>query len=166
MEKKETNIVLQRIKTYYPKFFYASYTVENWYMELKDYEPEIIIEALRQYAGENIEPPSVINLKSIADRLLTQSEVLEYKTFCKYCGRLLDHDMVRIHEDRCRSTKYMCTKYEEIYNKTLDKRSLWELPKEEFDKRYDDLLKVVLTKTTNPDEKFALEMYFKTMEEL
>lgn len=164
MEKKDANIVLQRIKTYYPKFFYASYTVENWYMELKDYDPEVIIQALRDYAGENAEPPSVINLKSIADRICGQNIPLEYKTFCRFCGRVLDSAQVTIHEDRCRSIKYMCRKYEEIYNKVLDKRLLWEISLEEFNKRYDDLLKVVLSRTTDEDEKFALGMYFQTME--
>ena len=165
MEKKDANIVLQRIKTYYPKFFYASYTVENWYMELKDYEPEVIIQALREYAGQNSEPPSVINLKSIADRLCGQTIALDYKTFCRFCGRLLGKDQVEIHEDRCRSTRYMCRKYREIYNKTLDKRMLWELSLCEFNKKYDELLKIVLSQTTNPDEKFAIEKYFETMEE-
>ena len=34
----------------------------------------------------------------------------------------------------------------------------------EFNKRYDELLKVVLARCTNPFEKFAIEKYFETME--
>ena len=39
MLKNETSIILQRIKAYYPKFYYDDYTASNWYMELKSYEP-------------------------------------------------------------------------------------------------------------------------------
>ena len=165
MKKRDTEIILQRIKTFYPKFFFTSQTVENWYMEIKEYDsPHLFIEALRDYANQNAEPPSVINLKTIVDRYNNQ-EISSYKTTCKFCGRILDNDKLEIHEDRCRSIKYMCSKYQEIYNKVLDKRILWELELDEFNKRYDELLKVVLSRVTNPDEKFALEMYFKTMEE-
>ena len=52
------------------------------------------------------------------------------------------------------------------HKKTLDKRALWELSLEEFNKRYDDLLRVVLKTTTDEDEKFNLGKYFETMEEL
>ena len=165
MEKNDTNIILQRIKTYFPKFYYTGYTVDNWYMEIRNYDPNTIIEALRLYAEDNIEPPSVINLKTIADRLNNQ-EILDYSTTCKICGRVLENKKLEIHEERCRSIRYMCKKYEEIYNKTLDKRLLWEISLNEFNQRYDDLLRVVLKQTNSLSEKFYLEKYFETMEEL
>lgn len=159
MEKQETNIVLQRIKTFYPKFYYASYTVENWYMELKDYKANTIVEALRIYAEDNQDPPSVINLKSIADRLEGQV-IFDYNTTCKFCGRVLNKDQIEIHEDRCRSIKYMERKYMEIFGKVLDKKYFWEISKEEFDEKYDSLLKIILDKTTDPQEKEMLTHYF------
>ena len=159
MEKQETNIVLQRIKTFFPKFYYASYTVENWYMELKDYKANTIVEALRIYAEDNQEPPSVINLKSIADRLNGQ-QIFDYETTCKFCNRVLKKDQVEVHEDRCRSIKYMVRRYKDLFGKILDKRELWEISKAEFDERYDSLLKIILDKTSNPYEKDMLTHYF------
>ena len=162
MEKSETNILLQRIKTFYPKFFYASYTVENWYMELKEYNANLLVRALRQYAEDNNEPPSVMNLKSIADRMIS-SEEIDYETLCKFCGRLLTKEQQSIHEDRCRSIKYMERKYLQLFNKVLDKRALWEISKEEFDKKYDEFLKYIEPKVTGT-EKMFIQKYFETME--
>ena len=162
MQKSETNILLQRIKTYYPKFYYASYVVENWYMELKDYNPNIMIQALKQYAEDNAEPPSVVNLTSIADRIKNTNEI-DYQTLCKICGKLLSKEQQVVHEDRCRSIRYMEKQYKKLFNKELSRRQLWEISKEEFDKKYDEFLKYILPKITNLDEKHAIEMYFKTM---
>ena len=162
MEKSETNILLQRIKTFYPKFFYASYTVENWYMELKEYNANLLVRALRQYAEDNQDPPSVINLKAIADRMSKDTEI-DYETLCKFCGRLLTKEQQVVHEDRCRSIKYMERKYLQLFNKQLDKRQLWEISKEDFDKKYDEFLKYILPKV-NSFEKMYIEKYFETME--
>ena len=161
MQKQEANILLQRIKTFYPKFFYASYTVENWYMELKDYNPNLLVQALRQYAEDNNEPPSVMNLKTIADRIANTNEI-DYETLCKYCGRLLDKEHQVVHEDRCRSIRYMGRKYETLFNRAIDKRQLWELSKEEFDKKYDEFLKYIEPKVTKPNEKFFMKKYFES----
>jgi hypothetical protein len=166
MTKNDTSIILKRIKVYFPKFYYDNSIVSHWYMELKDYEPELIIESLKEYsAGNSNDAPSVINLKSIADRLLNQLIPLEYKTYCSFCGRILDNEQLKTHEDRCRSIKYISKKYQELFGKNLDKRLFWELSKEEFDKKYDELLKVILNRPSNAEEEYYVQQYFESMEE-
>lgn len=165
MLKNETNIILQRVKTYYPKFYYDEYIISSWYMELKYYDAKKIIEALRIYSQEHIEPPGVASLMAIAKRIETESEI-EYETFCNFCGRYLDCKEQEEHENRCRSIRYIERKYKEIYNKNIDKKSLWDLSEEEFNEKYDKFLESILKSNyCNENEKFYLGQYFKENEE-
>lgn len=162
MLKNEANIILQRIKAYYPKFYYDDYTVSNWYMELKNYDPNNIINALRIYGDNNSEPPGVHQLIAIASRINTETP-LEYETFCKYCGRFLDCKEQTKHEDRCRSIRYIERKYKQMFNKEVDKKSLWEMSEEDFEEKYYLFLqRLYNSNAMNKDEKFYIGKYFET----
>lgn len=162
MLKNETSIILQRIKAYYPKFYYDDYTTSNWYMELKNYEPTKIIEALREYANNNQEPPGVMQLMAIANRMKEET-TLDYETFCNYCGRFLDCSEQTKHEDRCRSIRYIERKYKQLWGKEIDKKALWDLSDDDFNEKYFLFLqKLYNSNALNKDEMFYIGKYFET----
>ena len=83
------------------------------------------------------------------------------KVTCQFCGRVFNRLEVYEHEDRCRSIRYMERKYSQLFNRTIDKRQLWEISKEEFDKKYDEFLKYIEPKVNGTEKMFIQKYYNK-----
>ena len=172
MNRIECNDLIEKVKIYRP--FYPGALGNStllklqaeWYEQLKDYDYKDVEQKLIEFLIDNNNSNKIPNPYQLKVNLITtsiKSERSKYTTSCKFCGRFFNYHDLSKHENRCRSVKYiekMCKKY---YEKDLsDKKMMYEISDEEFDKKYIESLEKFLPRVDDKQKELiskVLETY-------
>lgn len=138
--------------------------IDSWLDTLQQYDLEDVKNKLHQAMRDDRfqkVPPTMDwllrDLRPIHEKINWNKGVL----YCNICGRAFNkREKLVEHEDRCRSVRYVVKQTKKWFGKTLDKKELYEMNKEEFQKKYDELLKVILKNTKNESEKKVIGFIF------
>ena len=165
MVKQEIDNVFDYLINSYGKTFEINDSIyEYWSKELSQYEYLDIMERLKTLMGEerySAKPPL---LQAIIRGITKTSDKINFNElvyYCQFCHRPYNnYEQMVEHEDRCRSIRYIERQYKRFNFGTVDKKELYNLSQEEFDERYKKLLKIVLEKSTNENEKQIIRNIF------
>lgn len=164
MTIEQTTTLLKKLQTEYNNFKLTDEKIKLWHDTLQQYDNEEVNERLKElmqtqtYA--NVSPTLTMltaDLKKVNDKV----DFTKLVYFCNRCRKAFnDRDLLEIHEDRCRSIAYIERQYERFNLGSINKRELYNMEQEEFDTRYDKLLKYVLAHSEDEKEKNRIELIF------
>ncbi len=160
MTRQEHLELLSEMEMFYPFFKNSEAREEAWYKVMYKYDFKEVMKNL-EIAMENDkfqkEPPTAYYL--VQDLTPTDEKINfeELVIFCPICKRAINQREEQKHTDRCRSIDYLVKAYKRKFNKELDKKTLWQMPDDEFDKKYFESIKKIQDTTVNEKEKTILE---------
>lgn len=167
MTKNEVADIMKRVKNNYQEFSIDEDKTSEWVGVLKDYLFDDVNNKLTEYLEDSYNQSKIPKVYALVKGLLTQDEKNElangrYLTYCKICNKYIKEAEYEAHFDRCSSIKYILKQYDKynIPNKP-NAEDLYKMKQEEFDIRYDKLLKWILEHTEVENEKNALINYFE-----
>lgn len=164
MNKEEVTELLEFLEINYPSFEIKEGMVNAWLNELQMYSCDEVKKSLAKLMSDDYyqKTPPLVNM--IVKGLTKVNEKVDYSKivyFCPICNRHFnDKKLLDEHFDRCSSVRYIIQQYKRFDLGNVDKRTLYEMPKEEFDERYKKLLKKVQELTTNENEKKIIDFIF------
>lgn len=168
----ETKAIIRKIKTFRPFFQTGNGPREEaeflreWHKVLEPYEHSDVDRKLVEYFRDGDNIGKIPDVYYITKYLKTHSEKQSSSGIwvrCPLCQKELAQNSFDSHYDRCSSVNYIYKKTEQYFNQTLDKRRLFEMPQDEFDKRYLDFLNKLLPKVSDLEEKTRLEKIVKLL---
>lgn len=154
------------ILTYNVKgFSYDKGTFMAWAEELSQYDADDVFSKLKELLAERIFQTTTPTVYYLIKGLRKTKDKIDYTQtvfYCRLCGRPFNSiEAHHEHEDRCSSVKYILKQYLRFgLNPIPNKRDLFEMSEDEFDKKYKELLKIVYNKTTDKLEKIRIEFIF------
>ena len=156
MTRQEHLELLNEMEMFYPFFKNSLEREEAWYKVMYKYDFKEVMRNLEiAMANEKYqkEPPTAYYL--VQDLIPTDEKVDFNKLviFCPICKRAINQREEQKHTDKCRSIEYLEKQYERHFGKKIDKKTLWQMPDDEFDKKYFDSLKKFQGATSNEKEK-------------
>lgn len=164
MKKEEVENLLNYLAMEYPSFKLDKEKIDFWLNELQQYDCNDVKYRLKDLmaSGEyKIYPPV---LETITAGLTKKNKKINFKEmvcFCKFCNRGFNQrEELEKHEDRCRSIRYIIKQYEKYSLGIINKRELYAMSDEEFNARYDKLLRYVQSHTDNQSEKNIINFIF------
>lgn len=164
MNKIQVNEILEYLSMSYPSFGDVQSKFKFWNETLQFYgynDVKARIEELMQSREFSQFSPTLSRIVASLTKTNEKIENSDIVYFCQFCGRSFAKPIeLSQHEDRCRSVKYIVKQYARYGLGTVDKRLLYQLPNEEFDKRYLKLLKIIYDKTNDSHEKRVIECIF------
>lgn len=160
MSESETKELLNFFNAYYPNFKSNSEMIKIWATELSQYDFDDVKGKVNELLELNdfiyTSPPLKIitrDLQKVKDKIDFKKMIL----YCKICNKEFNnYDKLILHEDRCRSIKYIKKQYLKLANKIVDEKKLYEMSNKEFDKNYNNFLKTVLKTSTDEKEKIII----------
>ena len=164
MNKVEINKLFEIISIEYGNFNVDADKYKYWADFLEPYSFEDVktrFYELRNQREFTIMPPSA----SVITRGLTKTNNkvnFDEITFtCQFCHRFFNtyDDMVE-HEDRCRSVRYIERQYKRFGRDSIDKRFLYNMPEDEFQSKYKQLLHFVYEHSNSDNEKRIIASIF------
>ena len=167
MTRLEVDKLLNTVDLNYKNYFKGSITEfsDYWYEYLYQYDFKEVEKKLRECMAMDqfqYQPPTLDYL--IKDLVKIQDKVDFNKTliYCQFCNRIFNSiETLHKHEDRCRSIRYIARQYKKYLKREVNKRELYEMSDEEFDEKYDKLLKFVQERTNDEREKEIISFIFK-----
>ena len=166
MTKLEVDELVNLIDISYRGFVKDPVGMSNLYLKtLYQYDCEDVIKKLKNCMAMEqfqFQPPTIDYL--IRDLTKNQDKVDFNKTFiyCQFCKRIFNSiEVLHKHEDRCRSVRYIVRQYKKYLNREVNKRELYEMSDEDFDEKYDKLLRFIEQHTTDEKEKKVIGFIFK-----
>jgi hypothetical protein len=169
MTREEIRALIEECKALYSTYrsMYEDEEVsKEWYRILKYYDIKDIYASLKKHKEGNYQR-SPITLGDLTRDLQTITEkenrsLENIKIWCKNCGKTVLYKDAQKHEDRCRSTDYIIIQCKKWLNKAISTDYLWSLSDEEFERRYNSLLRYILEHTTNKQEKEIISYIFNS----
>lgn len=159
MTRQEHLELLNEMEMFYPFFKNSGEREEAWYRVMYKYDFNETMNNLHiAMANEKYqkEPPTAYYL--VQDLTPTNEKVDFNKLviFCPICKRAVNQNEEKKHTDRCRSIDYLVRQYKKHFGKVIEKKDLWKMSDEEFDKKYLESIKRIKDKITNEREKTLL----------
>ena len=167
MTRLEVDKLLNTVDLNYKNYFKGPINEfsDYWYEYLYQYDFIEVEKKLRDCMSMDqfqYQPPTLEYL--IKDLVKIQDKVDFNKTFiyCQFCNRIFNSiETLHKHEDRCRSVRYIVRQYKKYFNREVNKRELYEMSDEDFDEKYDKLLRFIEQHTTDEKEKKVIGFIFK-----
>lgn len=187
MESKDVSELLKQLKIY--RNSYINSLTENewndlkrdWFNQLKEYDYEDVKSKLDSFFAteKNLYAiPSSYYLKEGLYKSTQKFQPGKIYCRCQVCGRLFEHsfekrnDMARnpltIHEDRCRSVRYLKKLYKDYFNRAIDETTendLFRMSEEKFNETYFLILEKTYKKMPDGFDKKLLENVLNTRKE-
>ena len=167
MGKEEVNELIKLISSNYTNFVKDGKEKDMykmWFEELQQYDYEDVLEALKSYMAQEkyqYQPPTLYLLISGLTKKHDKKDWSKGTFFCSYCKRTFNNEEEqKHHEDRHRSIKYVIRETKKWFKKELTEKFLWTMSEEEFNERYDKLLKYIMEHTTNETERKIISFIF------
>lgn len=156
MSKNETIEMMKYIRTNYEFFDITEEKINLWYETLKEFNFNDVLMNLKKVIGtgqwKSAPPLDVIihGLKEQASYLDWQKGIVK----CPRCGKAFNIEnesyecrALNEHRSRCNSIDYVIRETKKHFGKELTRKELWEMPKDEFDLRYQKLVDYIKTHT-------------------
>ncbi len=162
----ETKTLVDKIKIYRPTFggHFDKTGMDKlkleWYRILEPYDYEDVNKKLDEYFenGDNFgRYPDVYYLikylKKSNEKLKSGIRYVQ----CQNCNRTVEFDKYNEHFDRCSSVEYISKMSLKYYDKTLNKKKLFELINEEFEDKYWKFCEALVDKMEDGQDKYNLK---------
>lgn len=156
MIRNEVTELMKRVKSNYPSFIIDDFKINEWLDELKDYDNEDVHKKLEEHMRNeeyNAGPPKVYFLTRYLIKIKDKKTLDDYKVVCPFCRERISYNNNGEHIDRCRSIDYIDTQCKKYHNKRIDKEAFKRMTQDQFDIKYNRVLKDVYDNTTNETEK-------------
>jgi len=167
MNKNEVIELLDFITINYPNFKIDESNFENtvnvWHDELQQYELDDVKKNLKEFMADDYyqkEPPKLSMLVKGLTKKHEKINWSEVETYCPRCHKPLSQSEYDEHFDRCSSIDYVIRESKKWLRKNLTRRFLWQMSKEEFEERYNKLLKYIMEHTTDERERTRIGFIF------
>lgn len=164
MNKKQVIEILEYLGMSYPNFGDIESKLGFWYDTLQYYnylDVKDRLYDLMQLKEFGLAAPNLSRIVAPLTKIKDKMENKDFSYYCMFCRRIFnDYDELCAHEDRCRSVKYIVRQYERFNLGTVDKAKLYNMPSDEFDEKYNKLLKIVQQRTGSAEEKQIIEYIF------
>lgn len=160
MEKLEVNKLIEKIMVFRQSFLKTKNTLDEWFKILEPYDYSDVEKKLDEYFKESNNFGQYPDPYYLIRNLTTISEKEKYREvtiICQICGEKVSHGAYEKHFDRCSSIDYICNMSERFYNKKLDKKELYQMQSDKFDKAYWNFCENLFNKIPDGLEKRALE---------
>lgn len=160
MDRMETQKIINKIKTFRQSFLVEKDTVDNWLNVLKDYDYKDVDKKLDEYFKESNNFGQYPDPYYLTKFLIKSNEKFSMSNIiikCGLCGEKVLQAKYQEHYDRCSSIDYICNMSEKFYNKKLDKKELYQMQSDKFDKAYWNFCENLFNKMPDGLEKRALE---------
>lgn len=158
MEKKDVETIMKRIKYNYNEFIVDSYSISEWYKELKDYDLEDVMKKLEEhFKNEQYgqQPPKVYFLTKYLTKTKDKAKVHDFKVICSNCKTTFHINNYDEHMAKCNSIEYIALIFKKYKNQKIDKTKLFQMNNEQFEEFYNKTLAFVLS-NTNDVKEFTL----------
>ena len=164
MNKEQTKDLLKLIKYNYPDFEMKEGMATMWAQVMSEYSYEDVKHALEVYMAEDRfqkQPPTAYLLVKGLPKVKDRIDFTKDTIYCDICRRAFnDRDELDKHFDRCSSTRYVIKQTKKWFNRDIDKGFLWKLSDEEFEERYNKLLRYIMEHTEDEKEKMRIGFIF------
>lgn len=167
MSKSELAELLSTLEMSYPFFEVTEEKEQAWFEILHYFSYEDVKRNLDIAMGEDRFQKDPPQASYLIQGLIPISKKMDFENrvvFCQICKRAINHDEEKKHLDRCRSIRYITKQYKKYSGKELNKRTLWEMSQEEFDNKYNELLRFNQKHTTDERERMRIEFIFNPPE--
>ena len=165
MNKKETIELLNFIHTFYKDFEIREDIISAWYNIMCEYDFNDVKREVEKFMAEDRyqkQLPTaymlIKGLPKVKEKVDVQDGV---KIYCNICNRPFNsHEELDKHFDRCSSIRYVIKQSKKWFKKDIDKGFLWGLNDEEFEERYNKLLKYIMEHTEDENERKRIGFIF------
>jgi hypothetical protein len=163
VSQKELLELLSLVKVNYPYFKVDPAVEKAWYEVTHYFKYEDVkhnLEIAMTSERFQKDPPTIYyltqNLTPIHESVSFEKRIV----FCPICKRALNQEEEKKHFERCSSVRYIVRQYKRWNGNELNRRDLFEMSEEEFEKKYNELLKYVETHTDDVHEKIRIGFIF------
>lgn len=164
MNNNETMQILNLIKFNYPNFEIKEGMPEMWFDVLMEYSFEDVKMKLEEHLSEDRfqkQPPTAYLLVKGLPKIRDRIDFTKDTFYCDICNRPFNNqEELKIHRDKCSSIRYLIKQNKKWFNRNIDKKFLWNLSDEEFDERYNKMLKYIMEHTTDENERTRIGYIF------
>jgi len=164
MKKEETKELLKLIKYNYPSFDVKEGMVTMWSQIMSEYSYDDVKHALEVYMADDRfqkQPPTAYLLVKGLPKVRDRIDFTKDTFYCRHCGKAFndmeEHDK---HFDKCSSIQYLIRENKKWFNRIIDRKFLWQLSDEEFEERYNKMLKFIMEHTKDEHERQRIKYYF------
>ena len=165
MEKLEKQSIMQKVSSYYPDYKFDAFMIKEWEQELDKYDFDDVYKRLSEHLKDEQNGKYPPRVHILTKNLLSTTDKQNYgssKVECQLCHRWLPYIEYDKHFRRCSSVRYIERQYKKYHNREIDKFSLYNMPEEEFQMKYDKVVEFVKEHTEDETERTSANIYFKT----
>lgn len=166
MKLKDTHEIMDYIKNNYKEPF-SQEAANMWTKELLKYDKDDVINSLKRIMADEYYQKNLPTLVYILKGLPKVQELDEYskwKINCDLCGRWFNsREELDKHFERCSSVNYIITQSKKWNNKefnSYERKMLYDMPENEFQIKYMQLLHYIYEHTDNEFEKQCIDNVF------
>lgn len=168
MTKEQTIEIIDKIKVYRPKFEITTNVIEEYFKVFEKYDFEDVEKKLNEYLSDISNKNSYPDPLYLTKYLRTgydKAHTTEPKITCSYCLQPIRNLEYKAHVDRCSSVSWLCDMSKHYFLKKLDRKKLFELDKNTFEKKYYEFSKLLYPKLPDGSaQKKALDNVIKSYE--
>lgn len=164
IKKEEVKEIFKIIKFNYPNFEIKEGMASMWAEVMSEYSYEDVKKKLEEHLAEDRfqkQPPTAYLLVKGLPKIRDRVDFTKDTIFCRFCNKAFnseeEHDK---HYDRCSSIHYLIRENKKWFNRVIDKKFLWQLSDEEFEERYNKMLKFIMEHTTDERERTRISYIF------
>ena len=167
MTIKEATKFMERIKQHYQEFIIDEYKIEEWFNDLQHYSYEDVNKKLDEHLRSERYGEYIPKLHFLLSSLIMEKDkgkdwLKEAEIKCNICGRVMKYYDYDNHFARHLSVDYIAKQYLKYKNEEIDKEKFLKMDDEEFEIKYDKILKFVYENTNDEEEKDMIRNYFKS----
>ena len=164
MNKEQTKQLLKLIKYNYPDFEMKEGMASMWASIMCKYSYEDVKRKLEEHMAEDRfqkQPPTAYLLVKGLPKVKDRIDFTKDTIFCRFCNKAFndkeEHDK---HYDKCSSIEYLIRENKKWFNRIIDRKFLWQLSDEEFEDRYNKMLKYIMEHTNDENERKRISFIF------
>ena len=163
MELKDVKTILKRIEVNYQSFTNDAYAQSEWYKELKEYDLEDVMQKLEEHFrnetyGNQI--PKVYFLTKYLKTTKDKGKIENHFLCCPICNGWVKGELFDEHYARCNSVRYVIKQTKKHLDKDLKREVLMNMPEDEFQEKYNKLLKIIQRGTSEEREEQLIGFIF------
>lgn len=169
MTIEEVKLLMKRIKSHYSTFVSDDFKFNEWYTELKDYDNNQVNKKLESHLNSpefSENEPKLHFLTRYLKPINQNGTPKNYRLFCPICNECVRGENFDTHYGRCNSTKYIIKQAKKYQDRDLDRNMLMNMQEEEFNERYDKLLKIIQRGTDDQREEDIIGFIFNPPKEI
>ena len=137
--------------------------LKMWQDELSKYDFDEVLDNFKRYAANDTygKIPTLYQLTTGLTQVASKLDYSKQIVYCPLCHKAMNTDEEMKHRERCSSVRYIVRKVKEYgIPNCPSMRDLYNMSQEEFDEKYDKVLKFIYKRTTNLTERMIIGKIF------